>query len=173
MNQMGLPLGQALTGMWSWELHRLADYIATRPDCDAARLFCAGLSGGGHQALWASALDGRIRATVVSGYLYGYKQALLEMYNGCSCNYVPHLWEHVDMGDIAALIAPRPLLVETGDADPLNGRDGVANVLRALEPVRHAYGLLDAPDAIRHCIHHGSHQWYGVGVAEWLRAVKG
>ena len=39
----------------------------------------------------------------------------------CSCNYVPHLFEHVDMGDVGALIAPRPLLVETGTHDDLNG----------------------------------------------------
>jgi hypothetical protein len=61
-----------------------------------------------------TALYYRIKAAVISGYFYGYKQSLLEMPDNCSCNYVPHLWEKVDMGDMGALIAPRTLLIETG-----------------------------------------------------------
>ena len=99
---MGLPLGQTVTGMWAWDLHRLIDYVQTRDDCQADRIGCAGLSGGGLQTLWATALNRRIRCAVVSGYMFGYKQSLLDMHTNCSCNFVPHLYEHLDMGDIAA-----------------------------------------------------------------------
>ena len=53
-----------------------------------------------------TALDDRVKCAVVSGYFYGYKQSLLEQHQNCSCNYVPRLYEHVDMGDVGALIAP-------------------------------------------------------------------
>ena len=69
-----------------------------------------------------------IKAAVVSGYFYGYRESLLVKHQNCSCNYVPHLYETADMGDLGALIAPRPLLVETGARDPLNGQSGMKNV---------------------------------------------
>jgi hypothetical protein len=48
------------------------------------------------------------------------------------------------MGDVATLIAPRPLLIETGTRNPLNGQSGLANVLAQMDITRRAYGLLGA-----------------------------
>ncbi len=155
--------------MWAWDLHRLIDYARSRRDCRADRIGCAGLSGGGLQTLWAAALDPRIRCAVISGYLYGYKQSLLDLHQNCSCNYVPHLYEYVDMGDIAALIAPRPLLVETGTKDPLNGAGGLKNVLSQMRPIRRAYRLLGAANLVRHDIFEGEHRWHGVEAIPWLQ----
>jgi dienelactone hydrolase len=168
LNNMGYPLGQTVTGMWTWDLHRLIDYVERRPDCRPGGVACAGLSGGGLQTLWATALDDRIRCAVVSGYMYGYKESLLEMCGNCPCNYVPRLYEYVDMGDIAALIAPRPLLVETGDKDPLNGAGGVRNVRSQMAIARRAYGLLGVQRAIRHDVFAGAHRWHGVEAVPWL-----
>jgi len=168
LNHMAIPLGQTVTGMWAWDLMRLADYIETRPECHVSRLGCAGLSGGGLQTLWFAALDERVRCAVVSGYLYGYKDSLLKLGNNCSCNYVPHLWEIADMGDLAALIAPRPLLVETGTLDPLNGERGVANVVEQLEIARQAYGLLGVPDRLAHDLFEGEHMWHGERALPWM-----
>ncbi len=169
LNSMAMPLGQTVTGMWVWDLMRLVDYIQTREDVDPQRIGCAGLSGGGLQSLWLSAMDDRIQCSVVSGYFYGYKQALLEEAWNCSCNYVPHLWETVDMGDIGALIAPRPFLVETGDEDDLNGRDGVANVTSQLDITRKAYALFDSTDKVYHDVFHGPHRWNGVYSIPWMK----
>ncbi|NLD44817.1 MAG: hypothetical protein GX657_15145 [Chloroflexi bacterium] len=169
INNMAIPLGQTVTGMWTWDLHRLIDYVETRPDCDAARLGIAGLSGGGLQTLWASALDERVRCAVISGFMYGYKESLLDGHQNCACNYVPHLYETVDMGDIAALIAPRPLLIETGNRDGLNGASGLANVTSQLDIIRRAYALLGRPDAIYHDIFDGEHRWNGVQAIPWMK----
>jgi dienelactone hydrolase len=169
LNNMALPLGRTVTGMWVWDLMRLIDYAETRPDCDMQRLACAGLSGGGLQTLWLAALDERVRCAVVSGYFYGYKDALLRMSRNCSCNYVPGLWQLADMGDLGALIAPRPLLVESGRFDPLNGERGVENVVEQLAITRRAYELLGAPDRVAHTIFDGEHRWDGAEVVPWLR----
>ncbi|MBL7200422.1 MAG: hypothetical protein ISS56_09755 [Anaerolineae bacterium] len=168
LNHMAIPLGQTVTGMWCWDLMRLIDYVETRPECDAGRLGCAGLSGGGLQTLWLSALDERIQCAVVSGYFYGYKDALLRLCANCSCNYVPHLWELADMGDIGALIAPRPLLVETGSLDPLNGERGVVNVAEQLAITRGAYQMLGVSDRLAHAIFVGEHMWHGEQALPWL-----
>lgn len=160
LNVMAIGLGLSLTGMWTWDLMRLIDYIETREDCAQDRIGCCGLSGGGLQTLWLTALDERVSCAVVSGYFYGYKDALLNLYN-CSCNYVPELWENVDMGDIAALIAPRALLIETGDQDPLNGERGLDNVTEQVEIAARAYRLMDAEERFVHHVFRGGHVWDG------------
>lgn len=168
INQMANPLGQTVTGMWAWDLHRLVDYVQSRSDCDPKRIGCAGLSGGGLQTIWAVALDDRIKAAVVSGYFYGYRESLLEKHHNCSCNYVPHLYEHVDMGDLGALIAPRPLLIETGTRDPLNGKSGLKNVKSQVAISRKAYKLLDASSSLVHDVFEGEHKWHGKKAVPWL-----
>ena len=82
---MALGLGQTVAGMWTWDLMRLIDYIATRADCIPARVGCAGLSGGGLQTLWLSALDERVNCTVVSGNFFGFKDSLLRQIR-CHCS---------------------------------------------------------------------------------------
>ena len=169
INQMAYPLGQTVTGMWAWDLSRLIDYIGTRRDCRPGLVGCAGLSGGGLQTLWVSALDGRVRCAVVSGYFYGYKESLLVLHRNCSCNYVPRLYEYADIGDVGALIAPRPLLIETGDRDPLNGPSGVANVRSQVAILRRAYRLLGASDALKHHLFEGEHRWHGAEAIPWMK----
>jgi hypothetical protein len=161
LNHIAICLGRTLTGMWVWDLMRLIDYVETREDCDSSKIGCAGLSGGGMQTLWLAAMDDRIRCAAVSGYLYGYKDSLLKQSWNCGCNYVPHLWEYVDMGDIGALIAPRPLIIETGTVDSLNGDRGVANASEQVEIIRSAYALFGREDQLYHHIFEGGHLWNG------------
>lgn len=169
LNHMAYPLGQTVAGMWAWDLHRLIDYVETRSDVQTGRIGCAGLSGGGLQTLWASALDDRIQCAVISGYFYGYKESLLDLPLNCSCNYVPYLYQIADMGDIGALIAPRPVLIETGTKDHLNGINGVANVISQVNILKRAYSLLGQPELVKHDIFEGHHRWNGVEAIPWMQ----
>ncbi len=168
LNDMAMTLGQSVTGMWIWDLMRLVDYIQTREDVDVERIGCAGLSGGGLQSLWLSALDDRIKCSVISGYFYGYKQSIL-LNMCCSCNYVRGLYELADMGDIGALILPRPVLIETGTLDDLNGPDGLANVYPQVEKLRKAAAITDAKENVYHDVFVGPHRWNGVQAVPWLK----
>ncbi|WP_343209193.1 alpha/beta hydrolase family protein [Anaerolentibacter hominis] len=173
LNQVAISMGMSLLGMFIWDLMRLLDYICTREDCDTGRIACVGFSGGGAQSLWLTALDDRVRAGVVSGYCYGVGDSLLLMNDNCSCNYVPGLWEHADMGDVGALIAPRPLLIETGDSDPLNGHRGVINALEQTDVIKSAYRLLRAQDQFRHEVCRGGHRFYGDSLDDFLERALG
>ena len=72
------------------------------------------------------------------------------------------------MGDLGALIAPRPLLIETGDQDPLNGPRGLANVREQFDIMRSAYDLLGVPEKVSHDIFEGGHRWHGTAAQDWL-----
>jgi hypothetical protein len=171
LNHVAISLGMSLTGWWTWDLMRLVDWITERPDCDPARIACAGLSGGGLQTLWLAAMDDRVRCAVVSGYFYGYRDSLLKLSSNCGCNYVPGLWMRVDMGDLGALIAPRLLLVETGTRDDLNGERGAVNATEQVEIARTAYRLLGAEDRLRHVLFDGPHKWHGVETPAFIRRM--
>lgn len=171
--RMGEPLGIPAAGMLTWDLMRAVDYIEERWQWDREACSCLGFSGGGMQTLWLAALDDRIRLAVISGYLYGYRDSLLMMNQNCSCNYVPHLWEHLDMGDIASLIAPRPLLIQSCRGDRLNGPRGIVNAAEQVEVVRQAYRLFGAPERILHEICEGPHQWHGEHLEENLGRLIG
>jgi dienelactone hydrolase len=168
LQRMGLPLGRTVAGMWTWDLMVLLDYVATRSEVAGEKVGCIGLSGGGLQTLYLAALDERISCAVISGYFYGVADSLLNMSDNCDCNFVPHLWEHVDMGDIAALIAPRPLLFESARGDPLNGPRGMANVLEQYAVTEKAYTVAGVPDQLTIDIFDGGHMWHGVASFDWL-----
>ena len=169
--RMAEPLGLTVAGLNAWDNMRLIDYLEARGDIAMDDLGCFGFSGGGYMTLFLAALDPRVRKAFVSGYLYGVDDSLLHLNGNCSCNYVPGLWRLLDMGDIASLIAPRPLLVQSCEGDHLNGARGLANVDEQLDIVRDAYKLVGHADGLSHEVCPGGHH---LGVAhlaediEWL-----
>lgn len=170
---MGLPLGLTVAGMWTWDLMVLLDYMQTRPEVQGQKFGCIGLSGGGLQTLWLAALDERVACAVISGYFYGVDDSLLHLSGNCDCNYIPHLWEEADMGDVAALIAPRPLLIEAARQDPLNGARGIDNVLEQYAITQKAYQLLGQGDRLAIDTFDGGHIWHGTIAFDWLEQWLG
>ncbi|RDJ93443.1 acetylxylan esterase, partial [Lacticaseibacillus rhamnosus] len=68
-----------MIGWRVYDIMRLIDWIATRPELDAKRVGCRGISGGGTCTLFASALDTRIRAALVSGYLNTFRDSIMSL----------------------------------------------------------------------------------------------
>ena len=168
---MGLPLGITVIGMHVHDLKRALDYLTMRGDWAYTKPACLGFSGGGMQALFLSALDERISLAFISGYLYGYRDALLKLNENCACNYIPHLWEHLDMGDIASLIVPRPLLLQSCREDRLNGERGLVNVMEQVTIVRKAYDLLGVQQRLLHQICEGPHHFHGETLRDDLQSL--
>lgn len=165
---MAEPLGQTVVGMNTWDMMRLLDYIEERNEWGNKLVGCLGFSGGGMLTLWLAALDERINLAVISGYMYGYKESLLDLNGNCSCNYVPHLWEHVDMGDIGALLAPRPVMIQSCREDHLNGVRGLDNVYEQVEIMKKAYQVFEAESNLYHDICEGGHYWHENSLSEFL-----
>ena len=151
---------------------RLIDYVEERGEWRTDDLGCVGFSGGGLQTLYLAALDDRVRRAVISGYLYGFKDSLLELNGNCSCNYVPGLWKAFDMGDIASLIAPRPLVIQSGCSDHLNGPRGIKNADEQVEIIRSAYRLNGAEDRLIHHHYEGGHQFHEEDLKEDLERME-
>jgi dienelactone hydrolase len=83
-----LLMGQTMIGWRVWDVMRAIDWIETRPDLDAQRVGCMGISGGGTCTQFSSALDTRIKAAFVSGYLNTFRDSIMSV-SHCIDNYVP------------------------------------------------------------------------------------
>jgi len=169
LSHMAEALGETVIGMQAFDVHRLIDYIEQQGIYDMEELGCIGFSGGGMQTLWSAALDDRIKRCIISGYMYGYRDSLLELNGNCSCNYVPHLFEHLDMGDIGALLAPRQVVIQSCLDDHLNGKRGISNVYEQVAVMRQAYRLFDKEDRLVHDIQGGGHCWHEEALSALLK----
>ncbi len=149
-----------------WDLGRSLDVLCTHPLVDPARVAVAGLSYGGTCALFLAALDARVRVAVVSGYLSSWRAAHAVPWNMCGSQVLPGQLGEIEHVDIAALIAPRPLLVESGTQD---GIFPVGPARQTVDQLRAVYARLGAPDdAIVHDVFEGDHRWHGAEVPAFL-----
>ncbi|MBI3696982.1 MAG: acetylxylan esterase, partial [Acidobacteria bacterium] len=62
-----LLVGQTMIAWRVWDVMRTIDFISTRPELDAKRVGCMGISGGGTCTVFSAALEPRIRVALVSG----------------------------------------------------------------------------------------------------------
>src|SRR5262249_34388298 len=132
-----LLVGQTMIGWRVYDVMRTIDYVATRPDLDVRRVGCMGISGGGTCTVFSSALETRIRVALVSGYLNTFRDSVGSL-SHCIDNYVPGILNWAEMYDVAGLIAPRPLFVESGERDNIFPiRASVAS----FEKVKQIYGV--------------------------------
>jgi dienelactone hydrolase len=152
-----LMLGETMIGWRTWDVLRTLDYIATRPEIDSNRVGCMGISGGGTTTLFSAALEPRIRAAMVSGYLNTFRDSVGSLAH-CVDNYVPGILNWAEMYDVGGLIAPRPLFVESGEKDNIFP---IAASIESFKQVREMYGVFQATDVVEHEVFPGEHSFWG------------
>lgn len=161
---LAFHLGTSVVGMRVHDGLRLVDYLETRPELNLKRLGAMGISGGGMHTFFSTALDERIRACVVSGYFSTFRDSILAM-SHCACNFVPGLGQFGEMADLAGLIAPRPMLVESGSYDPIFPRKAVELGVSQAREIYKVFGS----QALETDYFEGRHQISGEKADEFLK----
>jgi len=143
--------GMPLIGIQVFDALRGLDYLLTRVDVDSGRIGVVGVGPGARQACLAAALEGRFQFVVaVSGAgtfqslarTIQRKQGSIPDPSVCAGGLV----RVAEWDQIAACVAPRPLLVANSAQAPdwsPQGADRVSSTLK------HVYGFLNAGNAMR------------------------
>ena len=153
-----LLLGQTMLGWRVYDVMRTIDWIETRKELDARRVGCMGISGGGTVTTFSAALEPRIRAAMISGYLNTFRDSVMSL-SHCIDNYVPGILDWAEMYDVAGLIAPRPLFVESGIQDDIFPIEASKQSFARVRKVYEAFGA--APLAQQE-VFNDIHSFYGV-----------
>lgn len=151
--------GFTWAGLIFWDDIRTLDYLASRPEVDAQRLGCVGLSVGGWRAGHLTALDDRIRAGIDVCWLTSFKdiQANFVRNTVGFTKLLPGLYRQLDTPDVISLAAPRALLCINGLQDKLFPVDtGVRTAYKTLEAV---YAKLNASGKFRGHIYDTPHEF--------------
>jgi dienelactone hydrolase len=126
-----------LLGLQLWNSLRAVDFLLTLPEVDAERIACTGESGGGTQTFLLAAVDERIKlaapVNMVSFIMQG----------GSLCENAPNLRVDTNNVELAALMAPRPMMMVSATGD------WTRNTMTSEYPaVRGIYSLFGAEDKL-------------------------
>jgi dienelactone hydrolase len=162
--------GFTWSGVMYWDDVRTVDYLVTRPEVDRSRIGCVGLSVGGLRSCHLAALDERIKAAVIVGWMTSFPHQLRHNVRttiGYS-KLVPGLYRDLDYPDVATLAMPAALLVINGSQDKLFAPDGVKASFQILHD---GYAKAGIPEKVRTQMYDTPHEFNAAMQAEaweWL-----
>ncbi|MCC6442670.1 MAG: acetylxylan esterase [Armatimonadetes bacterium] len=158
-------LGSSVIGYRMWDIQRALDVLESLPEVDKSRIGCAGLSLGGEMTLYLSACDTRVKAACIAGFLTSFKGTFLKEPH-CTCGYIHGMARDFEHADIASLIAPRPLLIQSGSLDPSflesDARKAYAEILSL-------YRLLGKEERVCLDIFEGGHEFHVSTALAWFQ----
>jgi len=158
--------GYSSAAVEAWNCIRALDYLETLDFVDKERFGITGRSGGGAYSWWISVLDERIKVScpvagiadlqnhVYAGFSNSGRLAHGTVEGHCDCMFHVNTYGW-DFGQVAALVAPRPLMILNTDDDRIFPLDGVS---RIFNQVRHIYDLHGARDKLGLVITPGGHK---------------
>ena len=153
-----LTAGITWPGVMLWDDLRTLDYLAGRPEVDPRRLGCVGLSVGGYRSFLLAALDDRIKVAVDVGWMSSFASHIRRhVTNTIGLSFhIAGLYRYLDLPDLAALIAPRAVLVINGSRDQLFPAAGVD---AAFKKIAQCFGKAGVSDPQRCRLYDAPHQF--------------
>jgi dienelactone hydrolase len=163
--------GFTWAGLMFWDDIRSVDYLLTRPEVDPRRIGCVGLSVGGVRSAHLAALDPRIKAAVVVGWMTSFPAQLRHHVRNTvgHTKLVPGLYRFLDYPDVASLAMPAALLVINGSKDGLFEPKGVA---AAFDKLQRCYKKAGIPERLKTRLYDAPHEFNAAMQEEawdWLK----
>ena len=136
--------GLTWPGVVLYEDRVALDILCSRPEVDANRIGCGGLSGGGLRTVYLGGLDDRIQVAVCVGMMTTWRDFLLHRsVNHTWMIYTPRLAQALDYPEILGLRVPKPTMVLNNNSDPLFT---LPEMRRADDQLAEVYRLADSPE---------------------------
>ena len=153
-----LLMGRTTIGERVWDIMRLIDVLENdfKDKVNVDKICCMGNSGGGTATAYVCALEDRIKLAMPSCAMCTFRDSIGAMWH-CTCNYVPHIAEYFDMGDLLSMAYPKYYVQVNGDRDPIFPIEGAKEVF---EKGKKAYDKMGEGDKCVHVIGDGEHRFY-------------
>ncbi|MEZ5399693.1 MAG: hypothetical protein R2729_08480 [Bryobacteraceae bacterium] len=149
--------GSTWPGVFTGEDQRALDYLCSRPDVDATRVGCCGLSGGGLRTVYLTGADPRIRCSAAVGMMTTWRDYLLnKCYTHTWMIYIPGLSRDLDYPEILGLNVPAPVMVLNNHEDQLFTVPEMEHADRILGEV---YQKAEAADRYKMQFYPGPHKF--------------
>ncbi len=131
-----LNRGYTPAGVEAWNAIRAVDYLVSRPEVDGEKLAVTGRSGGGAYSWWLAALDERIDCAIPVAGITDLRDHVVDdcVEGHCDCMYFVNKFGW-DYPAVAALVAPRALLISNTDRDPIFPLEGVGRIHQRVRDV--------------------------------------
>ena len=137
--------GISWPGIAAWDDMRTVDYLVTRPEVDPKRIGCVGVSMGGYRSLLLAGLDDRIAAGCVTGFMSTVRPMIRRHMDTHSfVHFIPSVHKYLDLPDIVALRAPKPLMVQQCRRDGLFPAAGMEESVKKIAAIYKRAGVPDA-----------------------------
>jgi dienelactone hydrolase len=166
------PLGLSIFSFIIRQHERILDWLATQPFVDPERMGFYGLSYGGKTAMRVPAVLPKYCLSICSGDFneWTWKNASYDfrgsyMFSGEYEMPEFNLGQTIVYAEMAALIAPRPFMVERGHDDPVGIDEWVAY---EYAKVRRLYSRLKIPERTTIEWFAGGHECHNTGTFEFL-----
>lgn len=154
--------GTSLMGYRISYLNALVDYMCSLPYIDSIRIGCIGWSMGGGLAMYLAAIDTRLKVVAISNYFGTYRDTFMRIRQSTD-NYIPGILNFGEMADVACLIEPRPMWIESSSQDP---EFPVRAFKEELERLTCCYG--EKKENLTYHIIKGGHRFQGEDIVEWF-----
>jgi dienelactone hydrolase len=148
-HQLALRLlrGETLLKKVLWDVSRGVDYLETRTEVDPHRIGFMGCGYGAKMALWATAMEPRIRVAVAHDGVVTYREHIKRGDWFQTEFVVPRLMQVADMHHILSMIAPRAFLLSS--PENVDSADALEIYQKAL-PVYDKYGASNRVNLYRY-----------------------
>lgn len=131
--KIAIIMGRTTIGERVWDVMRVLDAIQESfPEVDMRGIICTGNSGGGTATYYLAAVDERIEYAAPCCSVCTFEDSIAPIEH-CLCNHIPSIRKYFEMGDLAALIAPRKLVVAAGEKDTIFPIEGVKKAYKQIE----------------------------------------
>jgi len=136
---------------------RAVEVLCARPEVDAARIGCAGLSGGGCRTVYLAGMDERIQVGICVGMMTTWRDyALYKAWTHTWMVWTPVVAKYLEYPEIMGLQLPKPMLVLSNNEDPLFT---LTEMHRADAILRAAYDKAGASDRYLGKFYPGPHKF--------------
>ncbi len=133
--------GYTPAGVEAWNCIRALDYLQSRPEVDGEKIGVTGRSGGGAYSWWIAALDERIKVAVPVAGIADLENHVVDgtVEGHCDCMFMVNTYRW-DYAQVAALVAPRPLLLSNTDKDGIFPLEGIERIHQQVRKIYRLYG---------------------------------